>query len=322
MKKTIALILISFFFIGCSTSNDGNGNTTVVVIPKAPLSLIGQIVSSGQINLSWSDNSTNETGFKVERKIGTGQYAALGTTMANVITFNDTGLNSGVSYTYRVCSYNEAGDSIAYSNEITKTGNNFTITICNQIWDQKNLDVTTYSDGTLIPQVTDQNQWGSLTTGAWCYYNNDSANGSTYGKLYNWYAVAGIYDANSLVNPLLRKKLAPNGWHIPSSNTDLSCLGDKLANKLKEIGSTHWVNNSLSTTNESGFTALPGGSRSGSVGGSDFSDIGFHANFWTTTEDVNNNYLAYSFLILNGISDLYIYNPHKTGGCSVRCIKD
>jgi hypothetical protein len=217
MKKLIILFSISIFIYGCSTSNDTNGNTTVVVIPKAPLSLVGQIVSSGQINLSWSDNSTNETGFKVERKIGTGQYAALGTTMANVITFNDTGLNSGVSYTYRVCSYNEAGDSIAYSNEITKTGNNFTITICNQIWDQKNLDVTTYSDGTLIPQVTDQNQWGSLTTGAWCYYNNDSANGSTYGKLYNWYAVAGIYDANSLVNPLLRKKLAPNGWHIPLS---------------------------------------------------------------------------------------------------------
>ena len=57
------------------------------------------------------------------------------------------------------------------------------VTIGNQIWQSTNLNVTTYSDGTPIPQVTDPTQWANLTTGAWCYYNNDSANGAVYGKL-------------------------------------------------------------------------------------------------------------------------------------------
>ena len=71
-----------------------------------------------------------------------------------------------------------------------------------------------YRDGTPIPQVTDPTAWANLTTGAWCYYNNDPANGAIYGKLYNWYAVAGIHDAASLNNPSLRKQFAPQGWHF------------------------------------------------------------------------------------------------------------
>lgn len=90
------------------------------------------------------------------------------------------------------------------------------ITIGTQIWSNTNLDVTTYRDGTPIPQVTDPTAWVNLTTGAWCYYNNDPANGAIYGKLYNWYAVAGIHDAASLNDPSLRKQLAPQGWHIPT----------------------------------------------------------------------------------------------------------
>jgi hypothetical protein len=58
------------------------------------------------------------------------------------------------------------------------------------------LDVTTYRDGTVIPQVRDANEWMDLKTGAW-YYNNDANNGTTYGKLYNWYAVKGITTAES-----------------------------------------------------------------------------------------------------------------------------
>ena len=74
---------------------------------------------------------------------------------------------------------------------------------CNT-WMTKNLNVTKYRDGTDIPQVQDSATWVSLTTGAWCHYNNNPANDAVYGKLYNWYAVNDS------------RGLAPEGWHLPS----------------------------------------------------------------------------------------------------------
>ena len=93
------------------------------------------------------------------------------------------------------------------------------ITICNQVWMLKNLDVSTYRNGDPIPQVTDPTTWVGLTTGAWCYYNNDPANGAIYGKLYNWYAVN---------DP---RGLAPTGWHVPSDAewTELSTCLDAIS---------------------------------------------------------------------------------------------
>ena len=78
-----------------------------------------------------------------------------------------------------------------------------------QLWAIENTEVVTYRDGTPIPEVTDATEWGNLTTGAWCYYNNDPSNG----KLYNWYAVAGIHD-NDETTP--NKEFAPDWWHVPS----------------------------------------------------------------------------------------------------------
>jgi uncharacterized protein (TIGR02145 family) len=108
------------------------------------------------------------------------------------------------------------------------------VTICNQVWMLKNLVVTTYRDGTPIPEVTDPTEWDLLTTGAWCYYNNDPANGTVYGKLYNWYAVT---------DP---RGLPPNGWHIPTDEewvTLETCLGgvSVAGGKMKEMGTAHWL---------------------------------------------------------------------------------
>ncbi len=129
---------------------------------------------------------------------------------------------------------------------------------------QQNLNVSRYTDGTPIPQVTNQSQWANLTTGAWCYYDNDTSNGVIYGKLYNWYAVAGIYDAASLANPALRKKLAPTGWHLTSNEEWLILIsdlgGDSVAGgKMKQAGTTLWADPNALATNSSGFTGLPGG---------------------------------------------------------------
>ncbi|MBK8341578.1 MAG: fibrobacter succinogenes major paralogous domain-containing protein [Flavobacteriales bacterium] len=64
-----------------------------------------------------------------------------------------------------------------------------TTLICGQTWSTRNLDVATYRNGDPIPQVTDPTAWTELTTGAWCWYNNDSVTYHAYGRLYNWYAV-------------------------------------------------------------------------------------------------------------------------------------
>ena len=196
------------------------------------------------------------------------------------------------------------------------------VTIGTQIWSNRNLDVTTYRDGTPIPQVTDPTQWANLTTGAWCYYNNDPANGPIYGKLYNWYAVAGIHD-NDPNTP--NKILAPTGWHVPSDNewTILTTFlgGISLAGgKMKSSGTSLWQSPNTGATNESGFTGLPGGNRGNS--GTVFFPSGIYGVWWSTTEN-NDIYLsiwAYQLTNTNNITlrDFFV----KRWGLSVRCIKD
>jgi len=196
------------------------------------------------------------------------------------------------------------------------------VTICTQTWMLKNLDVTTYSDGTVIPQVTDPTAWASLTTGAWCYYNNDAANGTTYGKLYNWYAAAGIYDAASLANPTLRKNLAPTGWHVPTDaewTTLTTCLGGEpvAGGKMKETGTAHWASPNTNATNTSGFTGLPGGSRD--TNGT-FAIIGNDGIWWSSSEFYTS--FAWSRNLNYFYGNVYSYNYNKTYGFSVRCLRD
>ena len=196
------------------------------------------------------------------------------------------------------------------------------ITIGTQIWSTTNLDVTTYRDGTPIPQVTDPIAWAGLTTGAWCYYANNTANGTTYGKLYNWHAVRGIHD-NDPNTP--NKILAPIGWHVPSNsewNTLINYL-DPNANggiittniagdKMKSTGITLWTSPNTGATNSSGFTGFPGGLRN--YDGT-FLSIGNVGGWWCSddawTRDLNYN---------NGGAYLNTYGQEV--GFSVRCVKD
>lgn len=196
------------------------------------------------------------------------------------------------------------------------------VTICNQVWAIKNLDVTTYSDGTTIPQVTDPTQWASLTTGAWCYINNAPVNGLIYGKLYNWYAAAGIYNAASLANPTLRKKLAPTGWHVPTDaewTTLTTCLGGVIGagGKMKSIGTTLWASPNTGATNISGFTALPGGFR---YNDGTFAITGFDGVWWSRSEIDNLN--AYMRSLGNQNSNCQKAGNSKQTGFSVRCLMD
>jgi uncharacterized protein (TIGR02145 family) len=207
------------------------------------------------------------------------------------------------------------------------------VIIGTQEWMKENLNVSKYSDGTIIPQVTDPTQWANLTTSAWCYYNNDPTNGPIYGKLYNWYAVAGIYDAASLNNPALRKQLVPNGWHVPSNQEWITLINylDPTAvlpnqniagGAMKSTSTILWNSPNTSATNSSGFTGLPGGYRDHYNG--TFNNIGFYGNWWSSSVANTTDYW-YNFLSFeDGQAYRNNANGHyfRTVGFSVRCLGD
>jgi hypothetical protein len=123
MKKLFGVLLV--FFYSCTTTNDGNSNAInevnlppTTLVPLPPTNLIEITSSSTSVNLSWTDNSTNETGFIIERRTSIGNYAIVGKANTNILTFIDNGLTPGTNYVYRVYSYNAIGRSITYSNEI------------------------------------------------------------------------------------------------------------------------------------------------------------------------------------------------------------
>src|SRR5262245_47721661 len=157
----------------------------------------------------------------------------------------------------------------------------------------KNLSVTKYRNGDPIPQVKKNAKWATLTTGAWCWLNNDSAN-SIYGRLYNWYAVN---------DP---RGLAPAGWHIPSDSewTTLQTFlgGDSVAGgKMKSTGTIKagtglWRFPNTGATNSSGFTALPGGWRldDGSFHNLGGNDVGYGVGHWWTATVNGNSHSTHS----------------------------
>jgi clan AA aspartic protease (TIGR02281 family) len=179
------------------------------------------------------------------------------------------------------------------------------VKIGSQTWSTKNLDVSYYRNGDPIPQVTDPAVWTNLTTGAWCYYENNNENGIVYGKLYNWYAVN---------DP---RGLAPDGYHIPTDfewTTLTNYLG---ANSVSKLKSTSGWNNDCIATNISGFSALPGGCR---YNNGKFNDIGTDVSWWSTTEQMNLN--AFSRTLYCNLGDLWRFDINKTNGLSIRLVKD
>jgi uncharacterized protein (TIGR02145 family) len=184
-----------------------------------------------------------------------------------------------------------------------------TVKIGSQTWAVSNLNVGTFRNGDTIPETKTNEEWkaaGDAKKPAWCYFNNDPANGLKYGRLYNWYAVS---------DP---RNLAPKGWTLPGDadwRQLTSSLGgqDAAGTKLK---STSGWQDGYNGTNETGFNGLPAGYR---VENGTFMNIWNNAIWWTTTE--NNSISAFDFYLVLANS-LKRSNSPKQRGSSVRCLKE
>jgi uncharacterized protein (TIGR02145 family) len=183
------------------------------------------------------------------------------------------------------------------------------IKIGTQTWSTKNLDVSTFRNGDPISEVKTNAEWqkaGEEHKPAWCYYNNDIANGKKYGKLYNFYAVSDS------------RGMAPAGWHIPTFD-EWKLLNDFLGganNASPKLKSTSGWSENPNGNNSSGFNTLPGGYRDFD---NEFYTIGKVSYFWTST--VEDESTAW-YHVTGDNSTSYNDMRNKAFGKSVRCIKD
>jgi len=185
------------------------------------------------------------------------------------------------------------------------------VTIGSQKWMASNLKVTRLNDGSPIPNVTDNAEWSDLTTPAYCWYDNNIAHKNLYGGLYNWY-VAGS------------SNICPEGWHVPTDEewTQLTTyLGGEAeaGGKLKESGTIHWKDPNTGATNETGFTALPGGRR---YQEGEFQDLGEVGRWWTSTEHESFEIAAWYRQMKFDGRNVFRHNLRKIHGYCIRCIKD
>jgi uncharacterized protein (TIGR02145 family) len=186
------------------------------------------------------------------------------------------------------------------------------VKIGEQIWMVENLNLVSFRNGDPILEARSSEAWEKAIAQrkpAWCYYGIDSTKENNYGKLYNWYAVN---------DP---RGLAPKGWHV-SSDAEWQILIDYLGGesiaggKLKETGTIRWKDPNSGATNESGFSALPGGYRYHDG----FYYMGYQAYFLTSTEYATSS--AWARAINYDNSEVYRYHVNKWDGYSVRCIRD
>ena len=251
----------------------------------------------------------------------------------NNILFSGTLTNLELNTLYHVRAFATNWLRTSYGQDKTFTTSDFltdfdgnkyaTVKIGDQTWMAENLKVTHYRTGDPISNVTDGSKWRSLYTGAYCNYENNINNSTIYGRLYNWYAVTDSHN------------IAPTGWHVPTEQ-DWDSLEFYLLNHgfAFENGDPHDIGKSLASTsgwdtcniacsvgndqvsnNKSGFTALPGGYRSG-----EYVEVGISSNWWSSTkityEEANCRNLNCKNKGFPG------YNNYMHWGLSVRLIKD
>jgi uncharacterized protein (TIGR02145 family) len=317
---------------GTNTAGTGYGEsvtftTLQVAVPVLTTTAITTITQTSAVS---GGNITDDKGSAVtargvcwgtETNPTTANSKTTDGTGTGVFTSSITGLTVGTTYYVRSYATNNIGT--AYGNQDSFTpreivtdieGNVYHIVpIGTQTWMAENLKTTIYNDGTSIPKLPIGSGF-TFTTAAYTDYNYTPANSATYGRLYNWYAVNATDNGG--------KNVCPISWHVPSDSewTTLTTYlgGESVAGgKLKETGTTHWASPNTGATNETGFTAIPGGFR-------DFDGTYYYVGslgfWWSSTE----NSAASAWYRRVGYSGTSVYSVYygKSAGCSVRCLKD
>jgi uncharacterized protein (TIGR02145 family) len=338
IAKLVLLFLLIIIF-GCEKNENENQSLTCIITnPDSGEEIVqGQAVTIS-VDADHTDGNIIEVGFYVDGS-GVGSSGSFpynyewNTTGAEIgshtikATAKD---NEGSSATDEInIEIVEADNNIVFNPDLTYgtisdiDGNTYkTIQIGEQEWMAQNLAATKYNDGTAIPLETSSSGWSNLTTPAYCWYNNDEATyKADYGALYNWYVVE-------------TGKLCPTGWHVPTdaewkelelylgmSQSELDAGGSRGTDeggKLKETGTTHWNYPNTATTNESGFTAVPGGCRYGSDGSFDL--IGLNGAWWSASKYFSSR--AWYRLMSNDYGLITRSTYTKNYGFSIRCLRD
>ncbi|MFL2626500.1 MAG: fibrobacter succinogenes major paralogous domain-containing protein [Flavobacteriaceae bacterium] len=350
MKKLILLSALLIF--ACSSDDEGNpciyeptlSTEAVTEITETSATLNG-IIDVTSENCDVPNNT--EQGFvystEIQPTIEDIQVNVNGTNISTTLE----GLTPNTTFYVRSFLTNALGEF--YGNEIDFTteescnetgtvtdqdGNSYDY-LCygDQVWTVENAEMVTYRDGTPITQVTDQTEWANLTTGAWCYYNNDP----TKPRFYNWYAVMGMHDTDPNTP---NKEFAPEDWHVPSDtewttlenyliangyNYDGTTTGNKLAKSM--ASTTGWdfsttagaPGNDQSLNNSSGFNAFPEGDR---LTNGSFILEGYNVFFWSSTGIGSSSNSAWDRNLENINSGFYRNNNNWRNGFSVRFVRD
>jgi len=331
---------VNYCGYGCSTGVRGFmtvpdinmpfvSTSPVVVHVSSPPRLGGNVKYEGTSKITdrgvYAGLAANSgvTGAKYSIDTGTGLFSDLiPGLMPNTAYFakayatNNTGTAFGQEISF------VTGQNAIYESIRDTDGNiYYAVNIGSQTWLTENLRTTKFNDGTEIPDITGNAEWNALLTPGYCWYNNDPGYKTTYGALYNWYAVDSAGNGH--------KNICPTGWHVPAMeeySTLVNYLGgtETAGIKLKETGELYWVKyTSTAGDNSSGFSALPGGLRFGSTDSpasyQQFYYIGTNA-FWWSSSGTPHTYSMETGFNQSYANILYIHD-RKTG-MSVRCIKD
>jgi uncharacterized protein (TIGR02145 family) len=305
-----------YTFITCRAPLATTNDATNLGASKATL--------NGQVNANSVNDSVTKITFEYGTTVSYGITVVatpdtLKRTSNKAVSAGVTGLTPNTVYHYRVKAVNCGGT--IYGDDKTFTSDPVTITdvdgnvynvirIGNQLWMKENLKVIQFKNNSPILLVTDAMTWAGRFTPAYCWYNNDEGTSKpVYGALYNWHTVnTGM--------------LCPTGWHIPS-DAEWTVLTNYLGGlsvaggKLREIGTDHWNMTITEVTNETGFTALPGGRRN--VDGT-FDGIRLEGFWWSTTEyDATTAWVRF---MINYLPETFRESSNKKWGLSVRCVKD
>jgi len=320
------------FITGCSKKGEGSGDDP----PTIPAVTTDTVTAITRNTAASGGNVISEAGAAVTQrgicwsKIPDPQITDTHTTDGagkGAFTSQMAGLSENTLYYVRAYATNSKGT--AYGNTMTFTtlkitvdsvadieGNIYHIVpIGSQSWLCENLKTTKYRNGDAIPNVTADVQWKSLSTGAYCMYDNLQANGTAYGNLYNWFALTDT------------RGLCPGGWHIPS-DAEWATLGaylggmDVAGGLLKSTGTIEqstglWFAPNTGATNSSGFTGLPGGYR---INYGTFYSLGNVGYFWSASDTAFAN--AWNYVLDANNGELQQNFNLKQNGFSVRCCRD